>query len=469
MKTTLIVYLILVSGLIAAAPDSVKRYDPQVDGRPFSLDEILGKTFKDPFETDESGFPAWARSGMVEIDTVYYGIGQSTISQADADDLARLEFGKMVEVRVNSLARQMVMENQEQLVEAYSYEALVSTDLSLRGIEITERFTPDSVTYYSLIQYGKAAYQRLVTQELTLQLTEDIERQKARLAAQQTLRADSLQHKLIMDSLALAKEQARVDSAQRVLDMQRAAVEQKREARRILQEKYADFLALRLYHRGIEGYTAALPAGYGDLAVRWNPDNSNVREIHAGGSFSILGIETALWLNEFIVENAELSGRLQILPPRGDIFKVSLLFGYVGYLGAVDEVLAIDLSDSESLSDGLDAIQDPDGALRQHMDGSFLIGSNLGIPQYNMHLALYGDKRRITFTDTWFPFVHSLGDAISLVFQIDYFMDEHFQNRFGDEIEGQAGIRLIAIEDRFATLLSYEDHEWWRLTFELQF
>ena len=451
------------------SPDStLKRYNRDVDGRPFSMEDILGDEIRTVF--DEPAIPPdWYSTGRILADTVYYGIGHSDISQTDADDQARLEFAKMVEVKVNSIARQAVTENAERLTEEYSFESLVSTDMSLRGLEITERFTSGDDQFHSLLLYGKSHYHQLLTDEIRVQLEEDIKRQQLRMSAEQTLRADSLRHKLVMDSLVLAKEQARVDSLQKILDMERALVEQQQEERRILGERYSDFLELKPYYRGIDGYTAALAAGYGDIAVRWNPKTNNLREFRLGSSISIVGLEGALWFDDFILQHSEISFKLLALPPRGEIYKVSLMLGITGYASNIQNFVVIDLQDSPSISDGISTLTDPDVADKPELKSSFLVAASLGIPQYNMHLSLYGDKRRITLTDTWFPFVHNLGDALSLVAQVDYFLDDEFANRFEDRIEGQIGLRVIAIEDRFATILAYEDNEWWRLTFELQF
>ncbi len=466
----LAVLILLVVGAFASTPDSTrKRYDPAVDGRPFSLDEITGNIPGMAGEDGQSGVPDWVTTGRISSDTVYYGIGQSNLSQLDADDRARLEFARMVETKVNSMARQAVTENANRLTEEYTFESLVTTDLSLRGIKITERYSPDSLTFFSLLRYGKTEYQQLLTQEISTQLEADIQRQQLRMAATQTLMADSLRHKQIMDSLALAQEQTRVDSLQHILDMERARVEQSREARRILQDRYEDFLEIIPYYRSIDGLSASLPPSYGDLGVRWNPSSGNIREIRLGSAFSIVGFGGKAVFNDFVLSRVEANLKLLVLPPRGEIYRFSFLLGAVTYASTIAESIWLDLQDPTTIGDALSTWTDPAVDGKPTFHSSFLVAATLGLPQVNSHLGLQADQRRIALTNTWYPFVHNLGEALSLVTQLDYILDEAYRNHFGDAVEAQIGIRFIAIENRFATLLAYEDHEWWRLSFDVLF
>ncbi len=448
---------------ISAAPADTTRFDREVLGRPFTMDELFG----DEITGDQDVTPEWVQLGEVENDTMYWGIGVSSLSQLDADDQARLAFAQMVEVNVSSIARQAFEENQDQLSETYSYETLVSTDLSLRGILITEQYESADSTFYSLIQYGKTSYHELVTQEIKVRLRSEIERSKALLTAQEALRADSLQHKITMDSLALAREQAILDSIQKELDMEAEAVRQAEEHMEIMKRKHADFLDLTPHHRGVDAPTAGLQDGYGEVMVRWNTMNQNFREIRLGGALSVIGIDLGLTMNEFELDKGEISGRVQVLPPRGELYRISLVLGWTGYIRD-GRSLEWDLTDLSSYQENIDKLGANDDDLEEDVGSSFLAAGSFGIPQTNMHVSLYADKRRIAFTNVWYPFVRNLGDAISLVTQIEYHIDELYRNRFGDELEFQGGIRFTAIPGRFSTLIAYEDNEWWRLTFEIQ-
>jgi len=97
------------------------------------------------------------------------------------------------------------------------------------------------------------------------------------------------------------------------------------------------------------------------------------------------------------------------------------------------------------------------------------VTSTLGIPQVNSHFSMYLDKRRVSLAGIWYPFPRGMGDAISIINQFDLMRSEDYRNRFDDAFQWQFGLRLIAIQDRFATMVSYEDHELWMLNFELQY
>lgn len=464
MKSLFLTSLLLFSTvpLLAIDQDS-GRYDRNVRGKPFTLEEIFGDEVLD----GEPVVPEWVESGKVSVDTVYWGIGMSKLSQEEADDLARLAFARMVEVKVSSMARQAYQESQESLTESYSFESLVSTDLALRGILVTEQYEEEDGTFYSLIRYGKHQYHNLVTQEIAARLQAEIAQTRAALAAVEALEADSLRHKMAMDSLAHAREQAVLDSIQKKLNMEREAVEQAEERIKNLQRKYADFLDLDPYHRLIDVPTAGLPSGYGELLVRWNTMNQNFNELKLTGSISLLELQLGLRMDEFDLDQAELGVRLQILPPRGELYRVSLTLGLVSYIRDAG-YLELNMGELGSYGDAFQQIGNPDEIFADQLASSALITGNVGIPQLGMNVSLYADKRRISIGEAWYPLVRHLGDAIALVGQVDFFLDEAYRNRFGDPVEFLGGLRIVAIPGRFATLIAYEDNEWWRLTFELQ-
>lgn len=99
----------------------------------------------------------------------------------------------------------------------------------------------------------------------------------------------------------------------------------------------------------------------------------------------------------------------------------------------------------------------------------FFVTGTVGIPQIDNHLSVYVDKRRVSLANIWYPFPRNMGDAISIINQFDYISSGPYRNRFDDQLQWQLGLRLIAVADRFATMISYEDHEVWMLNFEFQY
>jgi len=101
--------------------------------------------------------------------------------------------------------------------------------------------------------------------------------------------------------------------------------------------------------------------------------------------------------------------------------------------------------------------------------GSFLVTATVGIPQINSHVSAYYDNRKVSLATIWYPFPRNMGDAISIINQVDIINDKNYRNDYDDQIQWQFGLRLIAISDRFATMVSYEDHHVWMLNFEFQY
>ena len=448
-------------------PDSTK-FDRSIQGRPFDLDEILGEA-KDAIEAaGGSIIPEWTITKELPGDKFYYGIGQSTISSDAADDDARLRFAQYVEVKVHSIATQQIAENKDRLEENYTFESLVSTDMNLRSVKITERHvTPDSI-FYSLIRYGKSEYHDLVTEEIRIALDSDIKKQELSHQAQEALRADSLRHKLAMDSLALGRKQAVIDSLDHVLKMEEAKQQQAQDRTDLIKRQYSAFLATKPRHQIIDVPSAALPKSWVHIAGRWNPDTQDIRQFKAGVSLWLLSAEASVWATESIVDQSDLTIKLQLLPERGELYPVSLALGWLNYLSEFSPDNRIYLRERSSytqFAQQMNAeINDP-----VSQQTSFFIVGTVGLPQFNNHISMYADKRKLSLSNIWYPFPRNMGDAISLINQIDVIRDDAYRNRFEDQIQWQFGLRLIAIPDRFATMISYEDHEVWMLNFEFQY
>ncbi|MBT3253440.1 MAG: hypothetical protein HN995_14165 [Candidatus Marinimicrobia bacterium] len=437
-------------------------------GRPFDLEEIIGTTLIDDILTPQNGNLEWVTTGELSSDTLYYGIGKSTESQEAADHDALLSFAQHVEVSVQSIATQQIEENKDRLEENYSYESLVSTNMNLRSVKITTRHLSNDSTFYSLISYGKSTYHRLVTQEIQISLEANIRKQELEHQATEALRADSLRHKITMDSLALGRKQAVIDSLDHILKMDEARLRQEQDRVELIKSQSAAFLKIKPRYQLIDAPTASTPRTWIYASARWNPDTEDIRHIKTGVSIWLISAETNVWATESVIEQSDLTLKLQLLPERGEIYKVSLAFGWVDYISAFSpenhDRLTVDGGSNRFLSILEDELKDP---YAQH--SSFFATGTVGIPQLNNHLSLYLDKRRISLANIWYPFPRNMGDAISIINQLDYISSEYHRNRFNDEIQWQFGIRLIAIPDRFATMISYEDHEFWMLNFEFQY
>jgi len=456
-----------VNGFSSPKPDTTK-YDRDVRGRPFDVDEFFNKSADELISPKPGAAPGWVKDGAIKSDNYYFGIGKATESSDEADDEARLRFAQHVETKVQSIASQQIEENKDRLEENYSYEALVSTDMNLRSVSITERFITQDSIFYSLIRYGKSEYHDLVTQEIQISLEANIRKQTLAHQALEALRADSLRHKLTMDSLALGRKQAVIDSLDHILKMEESRQRQEQERLDLIKNQFAAFLEIQPRYQLIDVPTANIPQSIIHLSGRWNPDTQSIRQFKLGLSMWLFSAETNLWAQEAVINQGDLIVKLQVLPERGEIYPVSLALGWTGYLDDFAIENRVNLKEGDSLNyiwtHLNDEIDSPNSK-----GSSFFVSATVGIPQVNNHISLYADNRKVSLANIWYPFPRNMGDAISIINQIDVIQSEAYRNRWDDQLQWQLGLRLIAIPDRFATMISYEDHEVWMLNFEFQY
>ncbi len=450
------------------SPDTTKtKFDRAIHGRPFDLDEMLGTPVKSALPNLVNGVPRWVLEDEIRGDAVYYGIGKSTKSIDEADNDARLRFSQFVEVSVKSIATQQIEENKDRLVENYSYESLVSTNMKLRSVKISERYMTSDSIYHSLIKYGKSEYHKLVTDEIKISLETDIRKQELAHQATEALHADSLRHKLTMDSLALGRKQAVIDSLDHILKMEESRIRQEQERIDLIKSRFAAFLKLKPRFLMIDVPSASTPRTWIHSSGRWDPNTGHMRQVKLGTSLWLFTAEAGIWGVESLANQADLSIKLEVLPPSGDIYPVQLALGYIKYVTATEGGY-FDLrkpGDYGSLS----PLQTAEWRDSPIQGTSFFAVGTVGVPTINSHINIYLDNRMVSLGSIWYPFPRNMGDAISIINQIDYIKDESYQNRFGDPLQWQIGLRLIAISDRFATMVSYEDHEAWMLNFEFQY
>ncbi len=448
-------------------PDTTS-YDRATRGRPFSPEDFIGKVSRYETVLEQSGPPSWVINEEIASDQFYYGIGKSTESFDASDDDARLRFAQYVEVSVQSIATQQIAENRDRLEENYSYESLVSTEMNLRSVRITERYMTDDSTFYSLIKYNKSDYHQLVTQEIQISLETDIRKQELTHQAAEALSADSLRHKLMMDSLALSRKQAVIDSLDHILKMEKERQRQDQVRIDLIKRQFAAFLKIKPYHQIIDVPSAITPDTWVFVSGRWNPENKHVRQLSVGASMWLFTVEASLWAQKSMVDQGDLSVKLEVLPQRGDVYPVSLALGYTEYVTRYSQRARLDLRDFNTFQT-LASFSQGELADPENRESTFFGIGTLGIPQVNTHLSLYYDKRKMSLSSIWYPFPRNLSDAISILNQIEYVFNDNYFNRFGDVLQWQFGLRLMAVPDRFTTMISYEDHEVWRLNFEFQY
>ena len=135
--------------------------------------------------SDDNKIPTWVQRtqegrAIDNASDYYYGIGVSSESQDKANTKAREEFAKSVEVKIKSVYEENVKARGKRYSEKIDISNTALTDISIRGISITERYyNNEQEKYYALMQVTKDEYNQIFKDELD----KEQERQIAQAAA----------------------------------------------------------------------------------------------------------------------------------------------------------------------------------------------------------------------------------------------------------------------------------------------
>ena len=393
----------------------------------------------------------------------YYGIGESKKSQSDADARARKEFALSVEVRVKSVLEDEIQQKGHKLKEFTKYRSKQISDLSLRGITITERWHEDSeqmvlkvpikeTYYFSMIKIEKDKYEQLVSDEIDRDLIikeKEYEEEIALKKLEERKRREELQLEESEHEREERKDRLKLEKKEHESEIKEDNFLQKlgnikRRTEELYQQKrlYRDFLndvppakVITLRNGEIINGKHEISAGTGISPVTFE-------SIFYGYRFGILEIsgEFNLLNNKF--DRQDLFLKLQLLPNTGELWKTSLSFGFVEYLSSIYKTSFNKLKPTYSP----------------------FLATNVTVPTfYYSYFSFYGDTRKIQAgINNYFLYRH-FADKIGFLFQIDYVYDKSFRNRFNDPVLFQAGIRFKATDNLFFTL-AYEKHELFTFT-----
>jgi len=381
--------------------------------------------------------PDWVRLvqlGKTLPDTLdsYFGIGASTLSQADADARAREEFAFNIEARVQNVISRSVQETDNVLKDEYSASAKVSSDVVLRGIRVSARYEDRDVKlFYALIQIQKSVFDTLLVTEIR----RDLERKKAENKIKEAQRAEDLR------------------SRQAELDLARKEQETREQEIELERKQYEDFLKLSPPEQVIDlrngeiarnGCTLALKAGLTPFEIQ--------------SAFAVLALSRfELSANTYFQSDKVLKGgadimtrqqaalKVQLLDQAGQFYKASLAFGVVGYANA-------------ARFSAFDSVKPT---------YSVFVSGDVGLPTFLYSFASFNvDGRKISFGVNSFPMPGYLKDAVSVLFQVDYVWNKDWRDRFSDPLLFQSGVRFRASE-AFSTSFTYEGHEFLVFTVEM--
>jgi len=389
--------------------------------------------------------PSWVKNLKIENPAQYYfGIGISKISEQDADARALISFGQNVQVKVKSIFQRQVSEEGKEFSEKTTITEELISDISLKGISITERFVDTTAkTFYSLVQYRKTEYDSLVTREIE----REILLLKARNKIMEEKREEELRAEKTRNLQEEEKKKEQLRAQQQAIELKRLEQQQEEERRALYKKIYGEFLQ----HTRPEKVVTF----------------RNGEITHQTSSFMVKGAISPVQLNEafYAVRLAmiELSGNVRFRKKKFDqqeaFVKIQILSNAGEY---TQTTLAIGVSQAiASIADS--------GYKFKRSKYSFFASGNYTDPEWEYTtISFFGDKRKLSIGATSFPFYEQFKTHVGFMAEVNYFIDKDFSNPYRDLFTFGAGVRLQA-SDTFATQFAYENNEQFTLSFEFQF
>lgn len=411
--------------------------------------------------TDASGTPIWVvqakrgEYGKIADTSHYFGVGISPTSQEEADQRARLDFGQTVETTVQS----RVEENTTVVgkLQLYNAEVVseVSTNVSLKGIGITGRWSEkDGGAFYSLIKLKRSEYLAILTKNIDDELAmreKELERERAELTQEvEAQRLEAERETARIERERLAVEQRRLEEQ---LKREKLAQKQLELEGKLL--KYEEFLVTQPQAQLLSYRNAQLSSRVQHYALTigvlpgiYPYDVTKlVTRVHAGYSlFRFMEISTTAALQDrhgsFDWGYQEFDLKLRLLNSRGKLVQLSLGLGGKATLYNI----VTDFGYGWSLY------------------GSAVVSLPMVL---SSHVSLYGGMDRIALGFTTHPFFGWIGDAVGLILEATYFFDTPYRMGayLADMFLLQAGLRLKG--NNVATSIYLENHQTLAMTLEI--
>lgn len=389
--------------------------------------------------------PEWANIQKNTIsNSYYYGIGNSQISSDEADTRAFIEFSRNVEIKVKSIFQQQVTEEGKDFSERTNISTELISDVSLKGIAITERFSDTtSKIFFSLIQYRKTEYDSMVL----FQIEREVVLMKVRNKMIEEKRQEELRSQKIKNLQEEDRKKEELRAKQEELSIEQKRQDQKDQENELHKKMYGEYLNTSPPEKIVSVRNAEISNGENSLMLK-----AGLAPLRFNGGF----FARRLWVFEFagnaIARNGKINQqeaflKIQILPRIGEFSKTSLAIGAVQAIGNIVKT----------------------GYSFDRSKYSLFISGNISIPEYYYStFSFYGDKRKIAVGATSNPFYSRFKHHLGFVVEAVTVFDKDFRNSKGNALVINGGIRLQG-SDYLSTQLVYEDFEQLNLMLEFQF
>ncbi|MCD6181675.1 MAG: hypothetical protein J7K89_04765 [Candidatus Cloacimonetes bacterium] len=395
----------------------------------------------------DAKMPQWVarhNAGQIVLDNpaqYYFGVASSSASQEDADQQALKAFGQSIEINVQTLVEQHISEKQGKVKQLIVHASEISSDVSLKGISVTNRFfDASSHTWYSLVKYDKDTYYSILDEEISRSISRketELQKQKEenRLKEQknrETQRAkvenEKLKMKKIADKQKLRKEKELLVSKQR----------------EILEQKYPDLFEHGA-HKLVTMRNAQSIPGTFVAGCKAGINKFELLDTEYRMRVSVLEFGLTGWFEESRWNMQEFDARVQFLKNTGRFNKLTLAFGVKAYY---DDLREEDISDVSPV-------------ITPSLSG------DLRLPLYNfLNISGYVDVTRMQAGIHFYPLLEQIQDRIGVVLEATQAFDDLAKTSFGDGFYIYPGLQFKTTDTVFVTF-AYEDNQY--LTFSLDF
>jgi hypothetical protein len=371
----------------------------------------------------------------------YFGVASSQASQQKADQEALKAFGQSIELNVQTRVEQRISETQGKLDQFIEDASEISSDVSLKGISITNRYHDTATgTWYSMVLYDKATYYTILDEEIARslarkekELQEEMEQNRlkeaqAKEAQRAAVEREKLKMKKIADKQKLKKQQDKLIAKQR----------------EVLLEKYPHLFE-RGAHKLITMRNAQTIPGTSVAGCKVGINQFDLLSAEYRARISVLEVGLNGWFSESKWAVQEFDARVQFLGNTGRFNKLTLAFGVKAYYP--DLVQTAFNKTSPTITPA--------------------ISGDLRMPRFNfLTLSGYADITRLQAGLHFYPLLEQIQDRIGLVMEVNQAIDDMAKTSFGESFYIHPGLQFKTTDTVFVTF-AYEDNQY--LTFSLDF
>ncbi|MBU0560706.1 MAG: LPP20 family lipoprotein [Bacteroidetes bacterium] len=378
-------------------------------------------------------------SQIADYEKYYSGLGFSKSDQETADKLAYNDFANSIQVEVKSRFENITTEKDAVVFEETELSRKQSSEIILRGINITARFyDEEKEIYYSLIKILKEDYDKLFKEELLREI------------ARREIQLSELKKSNILSTEFMEEDRKQKEILLLEIEQKNNILELENKIRKMKHEKFLNVTTPERIIDVLSGeqyYASQLIAKVGISPL----------------SIDKLGFGIAFWgiklINEFDLLNNKIDRQtayfyFPIFQEAGGINHYAISVGAGEYLTKLEQNLK--------------------GLSKRHLEKlkpSFFpfIASNLKMPEfYNTIISAYLDTRKVSFGAMNYAFINTYSDKISFILQFDYIYDVRSRNRFNEKVQLMPGIKFNWNEKNIFTF-GYEKNEFFTFNIEKNF